>query len=504
MHARAAGAGRGRRARPGPSSATATGRADPAGPRRRAVPVRGGARWPAASCSRPTPSSATPTCRSRTAPLLPGAAGAAPAPRRGRYSPSLRSSWHRSASAAQPPAGAAHHNIHFGGDWDGRSGRSSTTAGGCPIRRSWSPCPRSTTRRWLPPGATSSTSSSPCPTSTARSTGRASGSGSRAELRGRVGAARLPGRRRGRARRRPAGLGARTGWSGARRSRSPTASSRPARSGPRNVDRRVPRASCSPAPAPCPASACRWCWCRAGWPPSGSTHAGTGDERDPVTTRCRDASTTALRARCRSRHTARHGTTYYWADARAARRGQAAPRVRALRRSAATPTTSSTTSAPAAGDAARGADGARRRRSATGFFADLDAGPLATTRCSRRVVHTVQRFDIDPDCFRRFLRSMTMDLDRRDLRDVGRPARLHGRLGRGDRRDDAADPRAASTRRRSQPGARPRRSRSSSRTSCATSARTSTAAACTSPRRTCAGSAPTRARRRVDAGVAWR
>ena len=81
--------------------------------------------------------------------------------------------------------------------------------------------------------------------------------------------------------------------------------------------------------------------------------------------------------------------------------------------------------------------------------------------------------------------------------------RLHGRLGRGDRRDDAADPRAA--RRRRAP-ARPATSasRSSSPTSCATSARTSTAAGCTCRRRTCAASAPTRRRAPVDARVARR
>jgi phytoene synthase len=43
------------------------------------------------------------------------------------------------------------------------------------------------------------------------------------------------------------------------------------------------------------------------------------------------------------------------------------------------------------------------------FFADLDAGhsddPLL-----RGVVHTVVELDIDPECFRRFLRSMEMDL----------------------------------------------------------------------------------------------
>ena len=87
------------------------------------------------------------------------------------------------------------------------------------------------------------------------------------------------------------------------------------------------------------------------------------------------------------------------------------------------------------------------------------------------------------------------------LRDLGRPARLHGRLGGGDRRDDAADPRAASTcrgRRTPATSATP----SSSRTSCATSARTSTAAASTCRRRTSAASAPTRAGAPVDAGLA--
>ena len=43
------------------------------------------------------------------------------------------------------------------------------------------------------------------------------------------------------------------------------------------------------------------------------------------------------------------------------------------------------------------------------FFADL-AAATPTTRCSKAVVHTVQAFSIDPDCFRRFLRSMAMDL----------------------------------------------------------------------------------------------
>ena len=60
-------------------------------------------------------------------------------------------------------------------------------------------------------------------------------------------------------------------WSGARRSRWPTASSRPARSGPNNVDQARARPGLRRLRHACPASACPWCCCRAGWPPSGWT-----------------------------------------------------------------------------------------------------------------------------------------------------------------------------------------------------------------------------------------
>jgi phytoene synthase len=43
------------------------------------------------------------------------------------------------------------------------------------------------------------------------------------------------------------------------------------------------------------------------------------------------------------------------------------------------------------------------------FFADLERG-RSEDPVLRAVVHTVRAFDIDPECFRRFLRSMTMDL----------------------------------------------------------------------------------------------
>ena len=42
------------------------------------------------------------------------------------------------------------------------------------------------------------------------------------------------------------------------------------------------------------------------------------------------------------------------------------------------------------------------------FFADLAAG-RSDDAVLKAVVHTVKAFDIDPDCFRRFLRSMAMD-----------------------------------------------------------------------------------------------
>ena len=43
------------------------------------------------------------------------------------------------------------------------------------------------------------------------------------------------------------------------------------------------------------------------------------------------------------------------------------------------------------------------------FFADLEAGH-SDDPVLKAVVHTVRAFDIDPGCFRRFLRSMAMDL----------------------------------------------------------------------------------------------
>jgi phytoene synthase len=44
------------------------------------------------------------------------------------------------------------------------------------------------------------------------------------------------------------------------------------------------------------------------------------------------------------------------------------------------------------------------------FFADLELG-RSDDPVLAAVVHTVRRLELDPDCFRRFLRSMAMDLD---------------------------------------------------------------------------------------------
>ena len=56
------------------------------------------------------------------------------------------------------------------------------------------------------------------------------------------------------------------------------------------------------------------------------------------------------------------------------------------------------------------------------------------------VLHTIDDCELDVADFDMFLRSMAMDLDRHRVRDLRRPARLHGGLGGGHRHDDAADP----------------------------------------------------------------
>ena len=89
---------------------------------------------PAASCRAPTPSCATPTCPSPTARCCPGST------RRG--SPAAAATrrralvWHAGVRGA-PARGAAHHNIHFGTQWDGAfDALLERRRAGCPTRRS--------------------------------------------------------------------------------------------------------------------------------------------------------------------------------------------------------------------------------------------------------------------------------------------------------------------------------------------------------------------------------
>jgi 15-cis-phytoene synthase len=99
----------------------------------------------------------------------------------------------------------------------------------------------------------------------------------------------------------------------------------------------------------------------------------------------------------------RHGTTYYWST-------WALPRVKRHHVHAlygfcrhADDIVDEMSTAPAEVRAKALADLGDR------FFADLDAG-RSDDEVLRAVVHTVRAFGIDPDCFRRFLRSMAMDL----------------------------------------------------------------------------------------------
>ena len=124
------------------------------------------------------------------------------------------------------------------------------------------------------------------------------------------------------------------------------------------------------------------------------------------------------------------------------------------------------------------------------FFADLERGPVGRPGAQGRRPHR-QGLRHRPRLLPPVPAVDGDGLHRRHLRDVRRPARLHGRVGGGHRRDDAADPRATVSRRRSSTPAS-WATPSSCPTSCATWTRTSTGAGSTSPRRTCGSSAPTR------------
>ena len=114
------------------------------------------------------------------------------------------------------------------------------------------------------------------------------------------------------------------------------------------------------------------------------------------------ATLDASYARCRQLHR-RHGTTYYWST-------MLLPRVKRRHVHAlygfcryADDIVDDLGPAPVAERAeALERFGAR-------LFTDLERG-RSDDEVLKAVVHTVRAFDIDPDCFRRFLRSMAMDL----------------------------------------------------------------------------------------------
>lgn len=107
-------------------------------------------------------------------------------------------------------------------------------------------------------------------------------------------------------------------------------------------------------------------------------------------------------ARCRTLNK-RYGTTYYWST-------YALPRVKrhhvwalyAFCRHADDIVDDLGPASPEVREKALAGFGDR-------FFADLAEG-RSDDPVLKAVVHTVRAFDIDPDCFRRFLRSMAMDL----------------------------------------------------------------------------------------------
>ena len=371
-----------------------------------------------------------------------------------------------------------------------RSGRSSHDGAACPTRRSSSACRRSTSRRMAPAGRHALYVLEPVPnldgavdwTTEARAgpattcSPPSAGSATRPTSRSRSSSTRSTGRRRA--------------WSGARRSPCRTGSARPGRSGPATSSGGRP-GWCSPAPAPFPG---------VGVPMvlvsgmlAAERVASRPMEAAPMTTITLDASPTPAAGQLNRRY----GTTYYWSTYAlpAVKRHHVwalyallPPRRRHRRRPR----------RPVAVEVREKA----LRRLRRPVLRRPRRRRTPTTRCSKAVVHTVRAFDIDPECFRRFLRSMAMDLTVDRVRHLGRPARLHGRLGRRHRRDDAADPRAAvAGRARATPATSA--SPSSSRTSSATSPRTSTAAGSTCRRRTSTGSAPTRTpdRRRRVAGA---
>ena len=423
--------------------------------------------------------------------LLPGVAPPRVRPQ-GQLLAVVRGVAGRRARATCPP-GAAHHNIHFGAEWEGafdapaRAGRAHAR----PVDPGHQP-DRVRPRRWRPPAARRSTCSSRCPTSTARSTGPRERDRLRERLIGPGGGARLPGgRRRGRALRRPHRLGA--PGHGAGHAVRPGPQLLPDRPVPAQ-QRRPPRrpgvvfvgSGTVPGRGGADGAAVR----AAGRRPGRRAGRGHGDA---VAITLEESY-----ARCRQLNR-RYGTTYYWSTHLLPR--SSATTSTPSTASAATPTTSSTTSGSTR-PAERAPAGPRRLRRPV--LRRPRAGARPTTRCSRRWSTPVKAFDIDPDCFRRFLRSMAMDFT------VETYETLEDLLGYMD--GSAAvigemmlpilePPSAGGVRARPRPGHRLPALQLPARTW----TRTSTGAGSTSPRRTCGSSAPTRgcAGSRPSGATSW-
>jgi hypothetical protein len=396
--------------------------------------------------------------------LLPGVDAPRTA-RNGKYSPSCLL-WVAGVKGL-PPAEAAHHNIHFGDDWDGSFKALIDDGVRMPDPSILVTLHSLDDRSLAPEGHSSIYVLEPTPNLSGTIDWSKERDRSSTACAERVEFARLPHRGRRRGDLRPHRLGAHGHGAG-----------HAVRAGPHVLpDRAVPaeqrqqegaRASCSPARRRCPASACRWCWCPASSPPSGSdqyarqlmldeplsssgalttdadddTCCRPGRSRSTRATSCAASSTSATAPRTTGRP-------------RCCRRSSSTTSTRCTR-SPATPTTSSTRSRRRAGAtcptevrAAALADFGDR------FFADLDAGQVrrpgaeggrahgAGVRHRHRGVPPVPAVDDDGP-------------HRRVVRHVGRPARVHGRLGGRDRRDDAADPRADRLRRRAAARPRPR------------------------------------------------
>ena len=343
--------------------------------------------------------------------------------------------------AAARGEAVAHHNIHFG-ERVGRaaSAPSSTRASACPIRRSSSACPTLSEPSLAPDGASVLYALEPVP----NLTGRVDWSSASAR------------RRRGRPARPPRRASATPSpTSSTSRLVDPTDWARDGHGGgtpfsishrffqsgpfrPSNVERRAPglrvrRLRHRPRHR-------RPHGARVGPAGRRAGRAGIGPMIDADVPTELDAAYAQLPAAHAPRTAPRTSGPRSSCPRRAARTSTRSTA------SAATPTTSwtSSTTGPVAGGptpSPTSATACGRRSPGRGRSTaqPIRSSPpsLDTGRCLRhrpRVLRAVPAVDDDGP-------------HRRPLRDVGRPVRLHGRLGGGHRRDDAAHPRAARRRR---------------------------------------------------------